>query len=199
MGQDYNTLNWPVYKMIEFFRQFFSQQTKNDYQYNDNNEYTKIFIREKNAVKLESSDDRPIVALSRGPLNAQGAFVADLWGIDATSGVETYADLINTSITAHCISPRGLEAEEIASMVFGSIKFNRTFIMSYGFLRVTPPHVGEEQIISITGSDHELINVPVTFNIQYAISWTREDMNKYVLAGVEYRIRNVNDVIVAGS
>lgn len=195
MNQEYSTINWPVYKMIEFLRQFFSQQTQKDYQYDDNNEYTKIFIREKNAIKLESADDRPIIAIARGPMRSANAFIADLWSIDSTTGMETCADIINTTITAHCISPKGLEAEEIAALVFGSVKYNRTFILSYGFLRLDPPNIGEEQIILLSNSDYELVNVPITFDVQYAITWTREDINKYLLDGIQYRIQNVGDVI----
>ena len=55
---------------------------------------------------------------------------------------------MDTIITVNCLSRFGLVAEEIASIVYGSVKFNKSSLMSLGMINIDPPIIGEEQIIT---------------------------------------------------
>lgn len=191
MNQELNHINWPVYKIIDVLQDFFALDSKYTFRIED--QLSKVYIREKNAVRLESSDDTPIIAVARGPIRSQNRFIGDCHSIDGTSGTYYHMDILDSNITVSCLSPVGLEAEELASMVFGVIKFNRDDIMNLGFFRVDPPVITEEQIIR-SNSDYELVNVSVVFNIQYVIKWSRQETTR--LVGFNMRIRNVNQELI---
>lgn len=191
MQQGFNIINWPIYQMIDTLREFFGQQTRDNFQFSDDEAYTRVLIREKNAVKLDSPDDRPMLVVSRGTIRTQNRYIADRHSIDGTTGLHTYLDIIETQITVDCLSPRGLEAEALASMVFGMVKHNREYIIAKGFLRIDPPVISEEQII-LVNSDYDLINVSVVFSVVYAIKWINREKDTPILDGIVYRAGDVN-------
>lgn len=191
MQQEYSSINWPKYKLISVFREIFSNHSKYTFDASENR--TKIHIRDKSAVKLVDTDDRPIVAISRGQVRTHQRFIGDLHSIDATSGAYNYVDLLETNITVNCLSPYGLVAEEIASIVWGAVKYNKAAIMAEGFFRIEPPALSEEQII-VSDSDYQLVSVSVVFNLIYLVYWSRTPQ-PLLLDSINIRARNINEVV----
>ena len=185
MTQNYNALNFPIYKTIEFLHEFFSNSEK--FKYMDSEDLTKIFIREKNSININAIDTRPVIAVSRGSTRFGNVVMGNFWKMDKQTGEETFVDSAQTNMNISCLAKNGAVAEEIASAVFGAFKFNRQYILSKGFIRMTPPAVSEEQIIR-ADSDIEIINVSVVFDVGYLIRWTRKPKNVYTVGEVVFQV-----------
>lgn len=195
MQQAYSSINWPKYKIIEAFRTIFGQHSK--YTWDEAEERTKIHIRDKSAVRLVSTDDRPIIAVSRGSTRTHQRFINDLHSIDFSTGTENFVEMMETNITVNCLSQYGLVAEELASIVWGAVKFNKNELMAEGFFRFEPPAISEEQII-VADSDYSLVSVSVVFNIIYLVYWSRTPQ-PLLLDNIAIRARNINEVVWDGT
>lgn len=192
MNQDISILNWPKITMIETMREFFENQTT--YHLDSEDRLSKIRIGDKNEIKfIIANDDRPQVVISRGPIRPVSGIIADFKCADVSTGIQEFVDLFETTITINCLARNGLEAEEIASMVFGYVKFNREEILKKGFLKIDQPIISEEQVLSAS-SDFELFNVTVVFSVIYAVKWTRQEIDPYRLHEFEIVFRTINGV-----
>jgi len=189
--QEFSSINWPKYKLINVFREVFSNHTK--YTFDPSEERTKIHIRDRSAIRLIDTDDRPIIAISRGGVRTHQRFIGDLKHIDMTTGEYQYVDLLETNITVNCVSPYGLVAEELSSIVWGFVKYNKPDIMAEGFVRMEPPALSEEQTI-ITDSDYQLVSVSVVFNLIYLVYWSRTPQ-ALLLDQLSIQARNINQVV----
>jgi hypothetical protein len=195
MHQEFSNINWAKYKLVGVFRSIFGQHPK--YTWDTSEDRTKIHIRDRSAVKLVDTDDRPIIAISRGTLRSANNFIGDLNKIDTTTGAYYYTRLMETQMTVNCLSPYGLVAEEIASIVWGSVAYNKRDIMAEGFMRIDEPAVSEEQTI-VSNSDYELSSVSVVFNLTYIVYWSRTPY-PLLLDNLVIRTNRTNDVIWDGT
>lgn len=191
MQQNCSTVNWPKYRLIEVFRTIFGQDDR--YKWDESEDRTKVHIRDRAAVKLTDTDDRPIIAISRGSVRSQNRFISDFHSMDMTSGQYNYTQLLETTMTVNCLSPYGLVAEELASIVWGAVTFNKRDIMAQGFMRLDAPAISEEQVI-VSDSDYQLTSVSVVFNLTYIVYWSRTP-RALLLDDLTIRARNTNDVI----
>ena len=73
----------------------------------------------------------------------------------------TMTDLIRGSITINCIAKYGLQAEELANLVFFALSGNKDKFFDRGIHSLTGLAIGEESILR-SNSDIELTAVPVS-------------------------------------
>jgi hypothetical protein len=184
-------LNWPKIQILDALRKLFAQNDDNNWHWDDVDKLSKIRISDKNEIMFDSQDeDRPIVSVSRGPVRGVNRVIGDFDKFDLKEGSFTYTEVMETSITVNCIARNGLEAEQLATMVYGFFKYNRENILALGFLRIDPPMISEEQVLS-SSSDFNMFNVSVVFSAEYAIKWTRVEKDVYELKEIGIKFRNV--------
>lgn len=192
MIQETNIVNWPKITLLEILREFFVQQTK--YHFDAEERLSKVRIGDKNEIKfMVGNDDRPNIVVSRGQVRPISNFIADFNFADVSTGTFEFTDLFETTLTVNCLARNGLEAEEIASSIFGFVKFNREEFLKKGFLKIDQPIISDEQLLN-AGSDFELFNVTIVFSVIYAIKWTREEIDPYRLHETEIVVRKINGV-----
>jgi hypothetical protein len=160
------------YMFVGFLQGFFSGQTR--YKWSSNIQNTKTIIADKNAIDIGVVERRPSIILSRGNLGwayatrGQGSLglspkvsqtVGEL-GM-ASSEDSTLTDLIQGSLTINCIAKYGLQAEELANLVFFALSGNKQKFFDRGLHSLTGLAIGEESILR-SNSDIELTAVPVS-------------------------------------
>jgi hypothetical protein len=116
-----------------------------------------------------------------------------------------YSDIIRGTVTINCISKQGLQAEEIANIVFMSLTGFKAQIYKHGIHGLTALQIGEEQILR-SNSDIELTAVPVSFSYtmekEITTSFATADVTLYYTApqskeiqlyeGIHFNIENGN-------
>ena len=101
-----------------------------------------------------------------------------------TTGNQTFSDLLTGSVAFSCISREGIEAEQIAHLVFNSFKFFRPILQQYGYFTIKSLNIGEEQLIEQEGADDRTTVVPVFVTAQIQDRWT-------LSANVERKLRQI--------
>lgn len=91
------------------------------------------------------------------------------------TGNRTFNDLLIGSVALSCLSREGVEAEQIAHLVFNSFKFFRPVLQKYGFFTIKSLSIGSEALIEQEGSDDRTYIVPIQITAMVQDRWTLED------------------------
>jgi hypothetical protein len=159
---------------IEFLQILFSTRDEGCFKYSSDESKTEIQISDQHVTNLEAFHTRPAIIGVRGPLSWQniglggGAFE----GRDAKSGKQTFNDLLTGSMAFSCISREGIEAEQIAHLVFNSFKFFKPELQKFGFFSIKSLNIGGESLIVQEGTHDDLYVVPVYVTAQIQDRWT---------------------------
>lgn len=165
------------YMFAGFLQSFFKTQAR--YKWDSNIQLTKIIIADKNAIDIGVVERRPSVIISRGNLGwayatrGQGALGHTAKGRTTVGSLatgqeedSTVTDLIRGSITINCIAKYGLQAEELANLVFFALSGNKDKFFDRGIHSLTGLAIGEESILR-SNSDIELTAVPVSLQFSF--------------------------------
>ena len=125
---------------------------------------SKVLILDKYSYNIKTAGKKPAIILSRGPMRWLNTSIAQRDIIDIRSGAESYTDLLEGTISFNCISKEGLEAEELASIVFNIITAYKNKLRSAGLHTIGHISISEEQAIKI---DSEPNVSAITVNVQY--------------------------------
>jgi len=162
---------------LEFLQAIFSVRPENSYRYDADDTRTEIQISDLHAVNLDAVNVRPTIVAVRGPVSWQGMGIGGgaVAGRDMRTGNHQFADLLTGSVAFSCISREGIEAEQIAHLVFNSFKFFRPVLQQYGFFTVKSLNIGAESLVEQEGSDDKTTIVPVYITAMAPDRWILDD------------------------
>lgn len=159
---------------LEFLQIIFSERAPGFLKYDPVDTQTEIQISDVHAVDLETVGLRPAIVGVRGPLSWQGQGLGGgaMESRNIQTGNQTFSDLLTGSVAFSCISREGIEAEQIAHVVFNSFKFFRPVLQKYGYFTIKSLSMGGEQLIESEGADDKTTIVPVYITAQIQDRWT---------------------------
>lgn len=162
---------------LEFLQAIFAVRAPRHLRYAAEDTETEIQISDIHAVDLKTASLRPAIIAVRGPLGWQGLGLGGgaVEKRSMSTGKYTFNDLLTGSVAFSCISREGIEAEQIAHLVFNSFKFFRPTLQKYGFFTIKSLNIGAEALIEQEGSDDRTTIVPVFLTAQVQDRWTMED------------------------
>lgn len=160
---------------LEFLQILFSQ--RGDYTYDPDDTKTKIQITDVHSLDLSSINTRPAIVAVRGPLSWRGLGLGQnsMEGRNMKTGDTTYNDLMMGSLNLTVFSREGVEAEQIAHLVFNSFKFFSTVLMKQGYFSIKSLSMGGEALIEQSGSNVETKAVPINISAMVQDRWILSD------------------------
>lgn len=171
---------------LEFLQILFNTRAVGSFHYDQDDTKTEIQISDQHTVDLEAVHVRPAIVGVRGPLSWQqmGLGGNAVEGRHMPSGKTTFNDLLTGSMAFSCISREGIEAEQIAHLVFNSFKFFRPVLQRTGFFSIKSLNIGGETLIAQDGDNDDLYLVPVYVTAQIQDRWSLDDNAKKVLTQI---------------
>jgi hypothetical protein len=168
---------------LEFLQILFGERKCGDLHYDEDESKTDIQIADQHSVDLATAGTRPMIVAQRGPLSwtqmglGGNSFVGGGMGVN---GSKSYSDLLTGSMAFSCISREGMEAEQIAGLVFNAFKYFSEPLRAYGFTSIKSLNVGAESLIITEGTHDDLYSVPVYVTAQIQESWSinKTDLQK---------------------
>ena len=120
---------------LEFLQILFSTRAKGSYHFDQDETHTEIQIADQHNADLGAINVRPAIIAMRGPMSWQGQGLGGnaVESRHMPTGKHVFSDLITGSVAFSCISREGIEAEQLAHLVFNSFKFFRPVLQKYGF------------------------------------------------------------------
>jgi hypothetical protein len=162
---------------LEFLQLIFASRAQGHFRFDHDDSKTEIQISDIHAVDITSVGVKPSIVAVRGPLTWQGLGLGG--GAVETRNVKTgkitFNDLLTGSVAFSCFSREGIEAEQIAHLVFNSFKFFRPTLQKYGFFTIKSLNVGAEALVESEGSDDKLVVVPVYVTAQIQDRWSLDE------------------------
>ncbi len=171
---------------LEFLQIIFSTRGNGFFRYDEDDTKTEIQISDVHAMDLTSVSRRPAIIAVRGPLSWQGIGLGGggVQSVEMSTRRTVMTDLLTGSVAFSVISREGIEAEQIAHVVFNSFKFFRPILMKYGFFNVTSLNIGAESLVEQEGSDDKTTVVPVYLSAQVQDRWALEETAARTLQGI---------------
>jgi hypothetical protein len=159
---------------IEFLQILFGTRARGAYHYDPDDTKTDIQISDINAADLTAINLRPAIIVARGPMNWQGLGLGNsgMESKNMQSGDTTYNDLLVGSLSISCMSREGIEAEQIAHLVFNSFKFFTPTLRKRGFFTIRSLNIGGESLVEQEGASDETYIVPIFVTAQVQERWT---------------------------
>lgn len=171
---------------LEFLQILFGTRAPGSYRYDSDDTKTEIQIADVYAADLESINVRPAIIVQRGPMSWQGLGL----GGNAIESVNThnrdtvFNDVLIASLSISCISKEGIEAEQLAHLVFNSFKFFSSTLRKQGFLSIKSLNIGAESLVEQEGGTDETYIVPITISAMVQERWLLTDEAKRYLEKV---------------
>jgi len=159
---------------IEFLQILFGCRAPGSLRYDSDDTKTDIQISDVNAADLDAINLRPAIIVMRGPMSWQGLGLGNsaVEQVNMYKGGQTYNDLLTGSLSISCISREGVEAENIAHLVFNSFKFFSPTLRKQGFLTIKSLNIGAETLVEQEGSSDETYIVPIYITAQVQERWS---------------------------
>ena len=172
---------------IEFLQILFSTRGAGSFHYDPDDTKTEIQIADSSAADLTAINLRPAIIVMRGPLNWMGIGL----GGNALEkkpleegGAQYMSDMLIGSLTIACMSREGIEAEQIAHLVFNSFKFFSPTLRKQGFFSIKSLNIGAETLVEQEGSSDETWIVPITITAQLQERWSLHPDAARMLEGI---------------
>lgn len=171
---------------IEFLQILFGTRAKGSLHYDSDDTKTDIQITDSYATALDAINLRPTIVVLRGPLSWQGLGLGNssIESRDMGTGDRTYNDLLVGSVSINCLSKQGVEAEQIAHLVFNSFKFFGPALRQKGFFHIRSLNIGNEALIEQDGSSAETFLVQIGLTAMIQERWALESKAARRLEGI---------------
>ncbi len=162
---------------LEFLQIIFKNRLVGDHKYDPDDTLSEIQISDLHAVDLTTVNRRPAIVAARGPLTWQGVGLGNnaVESRNMRTGNYVMNDLLTGSVAFSCFSREGVEAEQIAHLVFNSFKFFSPELRKYGFFTIKSLNIGAETLIEQEGSDDKTSMVPIYVTAQIQDRWRLEE------------------------
>lgn len=159
---------------LEFLQAIFNQRAPGSFKYDQEDQQSEIIISDVHAVDLKTVGKRPAIVAVRGPLTYAGTGLggSSLEKRDTRTGKYTFNDYLTGSLAISCISREGMEAEQLADIVFNSFKWFQPVLRKYGYLSIKGMNIGAEALVESEGADDKTYIVPVYITAQVQDRWT---------------------------
>jgi hypothetical protein len=147
-------------------------QLVNDFRWLPDQEETKIHISDQYTENMERPEPRPALIVTRGTIGWQNRGGIDQkQSMSFGSGAKRFTDLLFTQVTVNCFSREGLEAEELANIVFQTVRFFAQQLRARSdVFEVDSASLGSEALIE-SDSKKNLSVVPVGLVLHFQDSW----------------------------
>lgn len=171
--------------MLLALQEVFSKTDK--WRYNDDVAKTNIYIQDRYPTTSTGEAERPALRAAlitdRGPItvgniNGRG-HNRRVTPQQGETGLVTFEDMVRCPMTIHCLAPKGPEAERMACIVFGMLVIDELTFKRRGVHAILNPEIGTEGALEQT-AQLELVNVPVSFNMEFAWAWARRPDGEFV-------------------
>lgn len=159
---------------LEFLQILFGARAPGSLHYDPDDTKTDIQIADVNAADLDAINHRPAIIAIRGPLSWQGLGLGNnaIEKVHMYEGGVTYNDLLTGTLSLACISREGIEAENIAHLVFNSFKFFSPTLRQQGFFTIKSLNIGAETLVEQEGSSDETYIIPIYVTAQIQERWS---------------------------
>jgi hypothetical protein len=177
---------------LSFFQEYFAKAPAGQFRFtgNDKSE-SELFITDSFGVDKEVIEHRPALVTLRGPISWANIGLDQLKDMNILTGRELRTDLVSGSMTIHCISRQGLEAERLSWQVMFALKSMRRVLQKKGLFEVgrdavmgaeTPPGM------LVAGDvDPHTIDVPISSPFFVQITWSTEPAESHSIGEIEIR------------
>lgn len=178
---------------LEFLQVIFSERAPESFQYDEDDEKSRIIIADVHAVDLKTVGSRPAIVAVRGPLTWAGTGLggSSLEKRDVRTGKYTLNDILTGSVAISCISREGVEAEQLGHLVFNSFKWFQPVLRKYGFFSIKSLNIGAEALIESEGADDKSYIVPIYLTAQIQDRWTLDTVAEKKLQKIVTRLSTV--------
>jgi hypothetical protein len=162
---------------LEFLQVIFSNRAEGSFRYDEDDTRTEIQISDVHATDFAKVAKRPAIVAVRGPMSWQGTGLGGgaVESRTMSTGSTRMNDLLTGSIAFSCISREGIEAEQLAYLVFNSFKFFRPVLQKYGFFTIKSMNIGAESMIEAAGPEEVTVVVPVYVTAQVQDRWRLDE------------------------
>lgn len=178
------------------FAQAYFRDVHPTLKWNVDSRLTKIFIGDKNIAAPAIFDKMPSIILARGSMSFVQSSIDQMQAQNVPFGSTTTkqrTDLVRGTVTFNCTSQNGVEAEEIANVLFLNIVGMKDKFRENGIHQILGLSIGEEQLARSDASPRLCI-VPVTvmFTVQTTILTTQDLYAIQVTTNGDYRAQMPN-------
>jgi len=177
---------------VGFCQGLFNAAPPGQYHWEEDPQTTEIIIQDEATVKEEVMQKRPLITITRGPMQAYGFGFDDLLQYDADIDRKTKSILVPGTMTINCCSKVQLEAEDLAWVVFEHIWLLRDLLIRAGLFDTgrnntlgAPSPAGS--IVADDGGN-EWICVPVSVPFQFVRTSSFTPLGKKIVNNIEQRL-----------
>jgi len=155
---------------VGWLKEFFSMRS--DYPFLQGNERdTGIMITDKRAFNLEKVGSRPALVVDRKQFNWMRTSVDQNLHTIGLNATTRKTDLLQGTVIIHCLNKEGLVAEDLSHIVFFGLESFKTEIRKMGLWELNTLGVGEESVLVDSGSQTEIVSVPVIVRAFVQAKW----------------------------
>lgn len=177
---------------VGFCQGLFNAAPPGCYHWDEDDHTTEIVIQDEAPVKEEVMQKRPLITITRGPLQAYGLGMDDMLGYDADIDRKTKSILVPGTITINCCSRVTLEAENLAWVVFEHIWLLRDLLIKAGLFDTgrnnmlgAPSPAGS---LIANDSGDEWVCVPVSVPFQFVRTSSFTPLGRTIIQSIENRL-----------
>lgn len=177
---------------VGFCQGLFNEAPAGCYHWDEDANSSEIIIQDEATVKEEVMQKRPLITITRGPVQAYGFGLDDMLKYDADIDRKTKSILVPGTVTINCCSRVSLEAENIAWVVFEHIWLLRDLLIKAGLFDTgrncglgAPSPAGS---IIAGDSGDEWVAVPVTVPFQFVRTSSFTPLGQRIVQNIENRV-----------
>ncbi len=184
---------------LTFLMDLFAARPRGEFRYTGSDTpESELNILDVSTASTEVIEKRPSIVLQRGPISWVKIGLDQLKDFDIKTGTRRHVDMMSGTMTLHCSSKLGLEAERLASQVLDALKFHRRELQRRGLFEggqeaqmgaETPPG-------SIVGGDTDphTVSVPVYSPFYVQRGWESRPAKSTSFKSMEIRLSPVSVV-----
>lgn len=164
---------------MTFLKDYFSKNPQGKFRFTGSDTpESELDIFDMAADKKRINEKRPALITQRGPMSWGRIGLDQLRSLNMSTGREVHSDLMSGTMTIHCISREGLEAERLSWEVLFALKSFRKELQRRGLFDAgQDAQLGAESPPgAIFGSDVDAhtVDVPVYSPFYIQLTWTME-------------------------
>ena len=188
----YTPLEWLRNVYVGFCQGLFNEAPPGSYHWDEDDDTTEIIIQDESPIEEEVMNKRPLVVISRGPIQAYGLGMDDMLQYSPDISRKTKSILVPGTITINACSRVSMEAENIAWVIFEHIWLLRDLIIQAGVFDTgrnctlgAPSPAGA---IITNDSGDEWVAVPITVPFQFVRTSEFTPLGKQIVNNIQNRL-----------
>lgn len=155
----------------------FGTRPAGHYRWDPNIQETEIVISDQMPTNIEPTNKRPIITTARGPASWSSLSINQVRDQDLLGRSKVFSDMLSCSMTLSVIAREGLEAQELAYMLFRMIPVFKPHLMRLGRMhaignnvQLTPETPHGALVPGSSVPEWKMVQLIVPFYIQDTIS-----------------------------